>query len=225
MREMLLNVATALMVVCAVGATGFTAWRSISPAATAQQSGAIVLPRPQPDWQEYASAGRVIGPPDAPIAIVEFADFQCSFCRVFKTFVDSLNRRYPGQVKLVYRHLPSPSHPFAVAAARASECAAQQGRFEAMYDALYGGQALIGIQPWWWFAATAQVPDSAAFDRCVRATDDIAALVADTAAAKRLAIDGTPTILIDGMRLDGVPPLDSLEAYVIRARSTGRTTR
>jgi protein-disulfide isomerase len=225
MRDRLLNVATAVMVICAVLATGFTVSRSVSPTRTPAAAGGIVVPRSQPDWSEYARTGHVIGPRAAPIAIVEFADFQCPFCRTFKTFVDSLRRRHPDQVKLVYRHFPIRTHTLAVAAARASECAARQGRFDEMYETLYDEQASIGVQPWAWFASKAQIPDRSAFDRCVDLTDGIAALATDTVAGNRLGIEGTPTILINGIRLDGVPPLDSLEAYVSRASRTPQIGR
>jgi len=224
MRDKLLNAAVALMVLCAVLTTAFTA-RNVFPTRTARTATGVVAPRAQPDWSEYASSGHAMGPSTAPITIVEFADFQCPFCRIFKTYVDSLRQRHPEQVRLVFRHFPIRSHPFALAAARASECASQQGRFQQMYETLYDEQSYIGLQPWAWFAVKAQVPDSSAFDRCVRATDGIVALAEDTVAGKRLSIEGTPAILMNGMRLDGVPPLDSLEAYVARARRTAQSGR
>jgi len=94
-----------------------------------------------------------------------------------------------------------------------------------MYDALYTEQGSIGVQPWAWFAAKAQVPDSLAFDGCVRATGRLAALEADTTAAVRLGVEGTPVILVNGIRLDGIVPLDSLEAYVVRASKAALAAR
>jgi protein-disulfide isomerase len=105
---------------------------------------------------------------------------------------------------VVYRHLPAQGHSHAVGAVRASECAAVQGRFAAMHAALSRNADSIGVKSWAWFARAAAVPDSAQF----------------AADANRLRIRGTPTIMVHNQRYDGLPPFDSLLAYVDRARSS-----
>lgn len=54
-----------------------------------------------------------------------------------------------------------------------AECANDQGRFEAMYDALFEGQDRFGLKPWDEYAIAAGVPDMAAFDACIKKTDPI----------------------------------------------------
>ena len=124
-----------------------------------------------------------------------------------------------ANVTVLYRHLPGLRHKFAIPAIRASECAAEHGRFQPMHDALFSYQDSLGTASWWWFAKTAGLQDSLAFDACMRRQGPIPALERDTIAARRLGATGTPTLLIHEIRLNGVPSFDSLRVYVDRARS------
>ncbi|HKJ40073.1 MAG TPA: thioredoxin domain-containing protein, partial [Anaerolineales bacterium] len=107
---------------------GYVVW-GFAPADTnsvaAGQTGGPVVEAPveaQPEFVRYevASEGYYgIGPEDAPIVIVEFSDYQCPFCKRWHDEVyQSLLNEYPGQIRLVYRHLPLTSiHPDAFPAA------------------------------------------------------------------------------------------------------------
>jgi len=149
---------------------------------------------------------------------VVFSDFQCPACRLLADELDSIRAKRPDDVAVVYRHFPlTPVHPHAEAAAKASECAGGQGRFEAFHDALFREQALVGETEWRHFATAAAVPDLAAFDRCVAGTAPDAAVARDFQAGRDLGVTGTPTLLINERRVQGTPPLPELERYVRRA--------
>lgn len=223
MREKMLNIATVLAIICAVGTTAFTVWGSKLQTRTA--ASAQVVPRLQRDWQRYASNGHQMGPSNARVTIVEFADFECPFCGEFKPMLDTILARHPSDVRVVFRHYPLHIHPLAVPAARASECAAEQGRFVPMYSALYQYQDSLGLVPWAWFAKVAGVPQQTAFEACTRRSGTVKALAQDTTAGRELGIHGTPTLLINSLRLDGVPTLDSLEAYIRAAESERGASR
>jgi hypothetical protein len=111
-------------------------------------------------------------------------------------------------------------HEFAFPAVRASECAADVGKFGAMHDVLYEYQGSIGSAPWWWFANTARLQDSDRFETCMAQPGPIPALAADTTAAHRLGAKGTPTLLIHEIRLNGLPFIDSLRACIERVGGT-----
>jgi len=70
--------------------------------------------------------------------------------------------------------------------------------------------------PWTRYAAEAQVPDTAAFARCAADTRPLPSLARDREAGNRLKVKGTPTFLLNGLRMEGVPPADTLDAYVRR---------
>ncbi|MFI5484803.1 DsbA family protein [Micromonospora echinaurantiaca] len=83
----------------------------------------------------------VRGPVDAPVTIVEYADFQCRFCGAAYRNLTELLRQRADTVRLVYRHFPIANlHPYAESAAEATEAADRHGRFWAMHDWLYEHQ-------------------------------------------------------------------------------------
>src|SRR5262249_55439966 len=87
---------------------------------------------------------RVQGELNAPITIVEFADFQCPFCGRVQPLLKDVLAKYKGKVKLAYRDFPlAPIHPHAEIAAEASRCALDQGKYWEMHDAMYSDQTKL----------------------------------------------------------------------------------
>jgi protein-disulfide isomerase len=130
--------------------------------------------------------------------------------------------RYPSAIRLVFRHYPLAIHDSAVAAARVSECASQQGQFDRVHHVLFAYASLIGERPWSWFGQKAELRDQAAFNDCVGSQNDFSAIARDRAAGDRLGVIGTPTFLINDLEVTGAPSLDQLDKYVREAlkRST-----
>lgn len=80
----------------------------------------------------------VVGPEDAPLTFIEYADFQCPACAGLHTLREYLADKYGDQIRFAYRHLPLISiHDKAVITAEATEAAAAQGKFWEMHDLLY----------------------------------------------------------------------------------------
>ncbi len=97
---------------------------------------ATFTPDPENDW--------ILGPEDAPITIVEYADFQCPYCSLANQNLKALLEKYPDDVRFVYRHFPLASiHDKAIPGVRAAEAAGLQGAdaFWAMHDLLYETQS------------------------------------------------------------------------------------
>lgn len=83
----------------------------------------------------------VVGPDEAPITFIEYADFQCPACSGLHTLREYLIDKYEGQLRFVYRHLPLTTiHDKAVITAEAAEAAATEGKFWEMHDLLYERQ-------------------------------------------------------------------------------------
>jgi protein-disulfide isomerase len=167
-----------------------------------------------PRWQEYLSEGVRIGPPQAKVQLIEFADFECPFCGSFHKTLKTVRDRYPDQVSLEYVHFPLPMHRFAVPAARVAECAGDQGRFEAMYDQLFDGQDSFGLKPWNDYATAAGVPNLTAFDECIKRSDPIPRIEQGKALGKRLDVQGTPTLIVNGWKLGHPPSEEELDGMV-----------
>ena len=208
------NVAVWILVACCLALTAVLVRRELRSSWTGMPS---QIPRiqEQSDWQQYSQSRLVYGATDAQLTIVEFGDYECPSCRLLHQYMDSL-LSLRTSVRVVYRHFPLKIHRFAIPAARASNCAADQGNFGQMHRVLYQYPDSFGLVSWWWFAHKAGVVDSMRFERCLQMRED-PSLASDTLDGRRLGIVGTPTILIGPLRLNGVPPFDSLKTYINRA--------
>jgi protein-disulfide isomerase len=185
-------VAAALVIVAVVVTLGRGGGR---PAVVAD-----VLVRPDSNRISVASDGKV--------TVVEFLDFECPSCAAVYPAVEQLRSRYAGKITYVVRYFPLAMHPNAENAARAAQAAADQGRFEAMYQKLFENQAR-------W--AHRQQPQTAVFERYAAELGlDMTRFRADVAAgatAERiredrddgitLGVQGTPTFFLDGKQFEG----------------------
>lgn len=214
MKPRLPDLATGLMVCCALVVTAAVARREFfpAPAAAAQPD---TKPRPVDNWNELAAAGQRMGPAGAPVQIVEFSDFQCPFCATFAETLRKVRARHPDRVAVLYRHYPIQQiHPYARTAALAAECAGEQGRFEAYHDRLFAQQDSIGSKAWERFAAEAGVADGDAFTRCVRDERLLAKVDRDAELAEESGINVTPTLVIDGTLIPGALSEAELEKWI-----------
>lgn len=167
--------------------------------------------------EKYATEGHLIGPPDAPVRIVEFADYQCPYCRQMQQVLDELRRRYPDQVSVIFRHYPLMIHDSSVAAARAAECASSLGGFLALHRTLFEFADSIGHRPWHWFAATAGIVDLDSFDHCLLQRGGMPQIDRDRSAGEELGIVATPTFLVNDLEVVGAAPIPDMDKYVRNA--------
>lgn len=206
------DVVTATLAVVALVLGGQAVWRLLNPSPS-------VLPRlsEEPSWRTIASAGSVVSSDTLAVTIVEFGDFECVFCQRFAVHIDSL-RSVGVPVRFVYRHALNGRSPTSIAAARASECARQQGHFPSAYNLLMRSPN-VRSGTFDEMRKAIGVPDSAGFLDCLEEGKWSQVLREDSIAASRLNVRGTPTILVENMRYDGLPAFDSLFAFVQRVRS------
>jgi protein-disulfide isomerase len=144
------------------------------------------------------------GSADAPVTIVIFSDFQCPACGTHATEVQAtLDEQFveSGQVRFVFKNFPLQMHPNAPAAAAAGQCAADQGLFWEMHDALFAGQsawaglpadeidaALLEI------AGGVELADADAFAVCLASRQALEAVLGDLYDGMGI-IDSTPTFV------------------------------
>lgn len=89
--------------------------------------------------------------------------------------------------------------------------------FEAMHDALYSQEDSIGLKPWAHFASDAGVSDTAIFSRCLRDESMAQIVIRDTVAAHELGVHGTPTFLVNDLKVLGFASAASLDSVVTSA--------
>ena len=170
-------------------------------------------------WNEQAELGVSMGPAKAPVVITMLSDFECPACRGFHKTLREARRSYPDEIRVSYVHYPLSYHRFAEPAARVSECANVQGRFEAMHDLLFEKQDSLGLKPWRGYAEEAGITDVKQFEACVSERGRIPRVDAGLAFGDRINAQGTPTVLVNGWLLNSVPSLTALEAYVMATRA------
>lgn len=152
------------------------------------------------------------GNAQAPVTIVEFADYECPYCKRAAETVKQVLDTYGDQVRFAYRDYPLQLHPNARPAAAAAHCAGAQGKFWEYHDKLMGSTDLSSTQ----LEALADEVglDRAKFDEC-RANDTFAAAIdKDLSDGNDLGINGTPVFYVNGRLLDGAQPFDEFKAVI-----------
>ncbi len=168
----------------------------------------------QPRVQVAFDRGRLRGDPNAVITIVEFADFQCPYCKQTETTLNDLRRKYPGQVKLAFRDLPLGSiHPYAEKAAEAARCAGKQGRFWEFHDALFANQAKLD-EPGLNAIAQTLALDENSFQSCLASGEYKAQVSLDQEDGRKAGISSTPGFFINGIAVTGAQPETAFEKII-----------
>jgi protein-disulfide isomerase len=142
----------------------------------------------------------------APVTLVELSDFQCPFCgrHAQQVYPESLRRFVDaGQVRYVIKNLPiEESHPQALKAAEAAECAREQGKYWEMHAQLFRNQQALS-QPDLIHYASGLGIDLGSFRTCLEEGHTTALVKMNQSEARRLGITGTPTFLLGGPEADG----------------------
>ena len=163
------------------------------------------------------------GSNEAPVTLVEYGDFECTYCGQAEQVIRQLLADHGGDVRYVWRHLPlNDVHPNAQLAAEASEAAGAQGHFWEMYDALIGHQG--ALRP----ADVAQYARGLGLDgerlmNEVRRGDYRERVTEDVASADESGVSGTPTFFINGLRHYGVYDTAALTEAVQAAKRRAYT--
>ena len=147
---------------------------------------------------------RIKGNADAPITIVEFADFQCPFCGKVQPVLKEVLAKYKGKVRLAYRDFPlSQIHEHAETAAEASRCALAQGKYWEMHDAMFADQSKLDENALVRTAAGLGMNQNS-FRSCLTSAKYKADVQRDFEDGAQAGVNATPTFFINGEFLSGV---------------------
>jgi protein-disulfide isomerase len=171
------------------------------------------------------------GNKDAKVTVVNYDDFECPFCsRMHQTLFPGLFKEYGDRVLFIYKDYPLEEiHPWAVHAAVNANClGAQNGDAYWDYaDYLHGNQRAIsgekgrdGQNAELDKLATLQAQkhslDVAKLQACVKAQDE-KAVRTSMREAETVGVDATPTMFVNGQKLDGAVPPDEVRLALDRA--------
>lgn len=172
----------------------------------------LIVPVAAEDWQD--------GPAEAPITLVEYADFQCEDSRAAYPILKRLREEHADRLRFVFRHLPlTDEHVFALDAAKAAEAAGALGKFWPMHDALYTGDPnepqLTRADL---LAAVKHIGISEKeFLRAFADPSAYAAVRADVDSIRVTGIGSTPTLFLNGERYESPTNYDTLSEAISHA--------
>ncbi len=154
-----------------------------------------VLSRPVDPERDH-----IIGPVDAPLTVVEYADFECPFCAKATGASREVREHYGDRVRYVFRHLTLPEvHPHAELAAAAAEAAGAQGKFWEMHNQLFLHSDELELQDLAGYAGLLGL-DVEEFLRDIDEQRHAARIREDVASAEASGARGTPTFFIGSQR-------------------------
>ncbi len=158
----------------------------------------------------------VRGPERADISLVEYADYECPYCRAAEAIVAGLRDALGDRLSVVFRSFPMRGvHPHAQHAAEAAEAAAKQGRFWEMHDHLYAHQDALDDASRVSYARELGL-DSERVRHELASHAHAPSVAEDYRSGRESGVQGTPAFFVDGVRYDGPVALRDMLAFVRR---------
>ena len=175
----------------------------------------------------------VKGPADAPVTIVEFADFNCSHCRALFREIAPLEKKYKGRIRWVFKNFPldqecnpqfRTTHPNACKSSRAAFCASEQGKFWEAHDYLFSGASSRHSDEDLADMVNTLGLDREQFNACLNSDRPNKKIAADVLDGYRAHINGTPRTYINGYLVSGDAGSEILEYYIQKALARASDT-
>lgn len=167
---------------------------------------------------ELADASMSKGPAGAPVTIEFYADLESPVSRSANYILEELISKYPDSIRLQFRNYPLAFHPQAGLAHDAAMTAAHEGHFWPMANYIFDHQESAREQDLIAYAGRLGM-DQTKFAETIHSHRYTPRVDADLAEGFQRGVRGSPVVFINGKRIDGVPSLQELNAYVEAALS------
>jgi protein-disulfide isomerase len=172
------------------------------------------IPRLSPPVREV---DHTLGPPSAPVILVEYGDYECPFCGAAQPNLAEVLRVAGDRILLAFRHFPlSEIHPHAKLAAEAAEAAGARGKFWEMHETLFANQLALMPSDLVRYAAALGL-DLADFGSDLEQHRFAPVVHEHFLSGLRSGVNGTPTFFVNGLRHDGGHDVESLLGAVALA--------
>jgi protein-disulfide isomerase len=165
------------------------------------------------------------GPKDAPITIVEYSDFECPYCSRSKSTMKALESKYPGKVRVIYKHLPLSFHPAAMISAKYYEAIRLQSPQKAFkfHDKIFSNQSsLKNGEPYLTRIAEELKIDMVKLQRDLHSSLVKNKIAQDMAEAKKFNFQGTPGFILNGVPIKGAFPVEHFESIISKLKEKGK---
>lgn len=157
---------------------------------------------------------------DARVTIVVFSDFECPYCKSFEEVLSAELKKRPDTVKIIFRHFPLASHHWARKAAEAAACAQLQDSeaFWNLHDKIFANQDRLSAENMdaelLRIAINSRI-DIGRYRQCMDNQMSLGLVAKYIKAASLYEINGTPTVFINGKRVEAVRTLTELDMLVV----------
>jgi protein-disulfide isomerase len=153
------------------------------------------------------------GVANAPVLLIEFADYECPYCQKIDSDLKKLQEEYSGKVLFAFKDFPLPMHKHAQKAAEATRCAGQQNKFWEFHDLLFDKSKGLEIAQLKEYARALKL-DAAKFDQCLDSGETDAAVKEDLGQGQRLGLTGTPSFFVNGHFFSGAASYATIREIV-----------
>ncbi|MBT9329583.1 thioredoxin domain-containing protein [Paracidobacterium acidisoli] len=170
----------------------------------------VLLMPPSADVDTAKAYAR--GAQNAPVVLVEFADYECPYCQKVNPQIQQLKKEYGDNLTLIFKDFPLPMHHSAEKAAEASRCAGEQGKFWEYHDVLFYSH-LLDVDALKEHARVLKL-DGDRFDTCLDSGKEAPEIKKDLDEAKSLGLTGTPSFFVNGHFFSGVIDYAALKDIV-----------
>ncbi|MFP5222427.1 MAG: DsbA family protein [Acidobacteriota bacterium] len=158
----------------------------------------------------------VVGSPDAPVTIVEYSDFLCSYCAKGAKTLDAVMAAHPGKIRVVFKHMPSDDT--SIKAALYYEAILLQDREKArkFHDLVFAAQDEVhkGKEDALKKLAREAKADMSRLAADVNGKEVMARLNADEKESRQYEIQGTPAYVVNGVSIRGAQPQAEFEEVI-----------
>lgn len=155
----------------------------------------------------------VAGPENAKVTLVEFSDFQCPYCSKAAETLSEIKKKYPNNVRVVFRQFPLSFHENAHLAAEAAAAAGAQGKFWQYHDLLFKNQKALTRPDLEKYAKEIGL-NMAEFNKALDSKTFAEAVDADMKLGGEVGVNGTPSMFLNGKRVQNAMDVGSLSVSI-----------
>ena len=206
-----------LGIIAVIGVAGLTY------VATKDKGGARDVAQGADTTNAGPAQGYLMGSPDAPVKILEYADFECPACAGFATITEPDVRKRivdAGLASITYYDFPLTMHPNTMPASHAAACADEQGKFWSMHDKIFqsqdewNGRATNSPKGFFERYANEIGLDMGRWEACYDSKRYQQRISANLADGLRRGVNSTPTFIIGNKVYPGSLSYDAIKALV-----------
>lgn len=153
------------------------------------------------------------GDVDAPVTIVQFAEYACHYCGVVEPTLDELMKRYEGKIKIVFKDYPLREQGPSIPAAISAHCAGEQGKYWEMNHLMLTNQGALNDSSYRGWAGELDL-DTEAFGACLSSGKFEPVVQASAELGRSLGVNSTPTFFVNGLLLSGAQPVEQFAMII-----------